>query len=72
MPKKRLGKPANDNAPLSGRRVRNELPQDMPITEYELSLIETHFAAMIAQMLNAAANDNAPQAEPGPGKRSKL
>jgi len=71
MPKKRLGKAANDHAPLPGRTVRNELPQDLPIPEYELSLIETHFAAMIAEMLNAVTNDNAPTAESGPGRRSE-
>ncbi len=71
MSKKRLGKAANDHSPPPGHKVRNELPQGLPITEYELSLIETYFAVMIAEMLNAAANDNAPQVEPGPGKRSK-
>jgi len=67
MPRKRLGKAANDNATQSGRKVRNELPQDLPITEFELTLIETHFAGIIAELLNTAANDNAPE----PGRRSE-
>jgi hypothetical protein len=71
MAKKHPGKAANDNAPPSGRRVWNRLPRNMPITDFELTLIETYFGAMIAEMLNAAANDNAPKVEPGPGRRSE-
>ncbi len=61
--------PANDNRCSRCRKVIVEMPPELPITEHELALIETHFGAMIAEMLNEAANDNEPRA--GPDRRSE-
>ena len=69
MAKKSGDPPANDNHCPHCRKAVVALPPDLPISEYELALIETHFGAMIAQMLNDAANDNEPQA--GPNRRSE-
>lgn len=63
MPGRTRKPPANDNAPRTSRRVVNALPRDLPITETELRLVETYFAAIIEKMLVAAANDNAPPGE---------
>lgn len=59
MPRERVSNAANDNAPPPRRKVTNGLLQDLPITEYELTLIETHIGHVITNMLNAVANDNA-------------
>lgn len=50
--------PLNDNQQAAGRRVVNEFPQDLPILEAEIALVEAHFAAMIEELRRAAANDN--------------
>ncbi len=69
MTGKSVGPPANDNRCPRCRKAVVKIPQDLPTTEHELGLIETHFRAMIAEMLNDAANDNEPQA--GPNRRSE-
>jgi len=62
-------KPANDNHSRNCRKVVADIPHDMLVTPHELALIETHFAAIIADILIDPANDN--EAEAGPDKRSE-
>lgn len=57
---RRIGPPSNDNEPPQGRRVVNEVPQDMPLYEVELALFERHFGLMIEALRQAAANDDLP------------
>ena len=45
------------------------MPPDLPVTEHELALLESHFGVMIAELLSDVANDNTPTA--GPDKRSE-
>ena len=39
----------------TGHRVRIEMPDPLPVSDEELSLIETHMGAIIAAMLDTAA-----------------
>jgi len=63
MAARTAGPAANDNEPRGKRRVVNELPQDAPIAEEELRVVETYFAAMIEGWLGTATNDNTPAAD---------
>jgi hypothetical protein len=50
--------PSNDNQPPAGRPNVNEIPEDLPLLEPEIALVEAHFTPMIEELRRAAANDN--------------
>lgn len=53
---RRPGNPTNDNQPPERRRTVNEIPEDLPLLEIELALVENCFSAIIGKLLASLAN----------------